>query len=405
MTKQVAEVSMEKFKNILLSQDFFPEVGGAHLWMYEVYKRWPEKVAAFVKDYRLHPALSERQTIFDQLDHENLYVIRHNNSIDNLNLLSFQFYFKCWKTFKMLNRYCSPETVTLHCLRAYPEGLVASLYKRLNANKPRLVMYAHGEEIVTAKTSRQLNWMAKLAFHSSDCIIANSQSTQKLINNFCGLENVSIVYPGVNIDTFNATDTEVKVHRQKWGFNDKDIVLFSISRMEPRKNHSRILRALAELRAQGLSLSCVLASEGEEKLNLQQQAHDLGISEFVIFPGYIDDHERVLSFFAADIHIQPSIQSGSMIEGFGIVFIEAAASGTPSIAGNIGGQSEAVLEGETGFVVDGTNQEQINNSIARLAVSSELRQKMGKAGLIWAKKNDWRNISKKTTSIVGELSN
>ena len=72
------------------------------------------------------------------------------------------------------------------------------------------------------------------------------------------------------------------------------------------------------------------------------------------FTGAVSDAEKKLIFAACDIHAMPSVQLGEMIEGFGIVFLEAAAAGKPSICGNIGGQAEAVLDGRTGLVVTAT---------------------------------------------------
>lgn len=395
---------MRECRHIILSQDFFPAVGGAHHWLYEVYKRWPEQVVALVGDYSVQPTFAERQIAFDQSDHGSLSITRHSHFFEDLNLLGLQFYVIARQIHKLISQHSSHQkNVTLHCLRAYPEGFIAALYKRLHGNKPCLVNYAHGEEVVTAQTSRQLRWMAKFAYKSADCIIANSKSTQNLINTFCGHSNIHIIHPGVDISSFNYTEAEVSTQRQQWGFSDQHIVLVSISRMEPRKNHARVLKAAAELRRQGLPVVCVMASDGEEKPKLQRLAHELDIAEFVRFPGYINDRERVLSFAAADIHVQPSIQSGSMIEGYGIVFIEAAAAGLPSIAGNVGGQAEAVLDGETGFVIDGTDQKKLTESIKRLVESSELRQQLGHAGHTWARKNDWNQIAEQTELLLGHI--
>jgi len=394
---------MPEGRHIILSQDFFPAVGGAHHWLYEVYSRWPEQVIALVADYSSQPIFAERQNAFDQSDHGSLSITRHSHVFEDLDLLSLPFYIKNRKIHKLISQHSSPKAMTLHCLRAYPEGFVAALYKRLHGNTPHLVTYAHGEEVVTAQTSRQLAWMAKFAYKASDCIITNSKSTENLVNSFCGHPNIHIIHPGVDFGSFAFTETEVSEQRQQWGFSDDDIVLIAISRMEPRKNHARVLNSVAELRSLGLPVVSVMASDGEEKPALQGLAHDLGITEYVRFPGYIDDRERVVSFAAADMHVQPSIQSGSMIEGYGIVFIEAAAAGIPSIAGNIGGQAEAVLDGTTGLVIDGTDQKQLTEAIKRLSASPELRQQMGEAGRSWARKNDWNQIAEQTELLLKHI--
>jgi phosphatidylinositol alpha-1,6-mannosyltransferase len=102
----------------------------------------------------------------------------------------------------------------------------------------------------------------------------------------------------------------------------------------------------------------------------------------------------------ADIHIMPSITYGEVLEGFGIVFLEAAAAGIPSIAGNTGGQAEAVVDGRTGFVVDGTNVETIANAIRQLAENRQLRHEMGEYGRRWASAHEWQTLVDKTSQMI-----
>ncbi len=98
------------------------------------------------------------------------------------------------------------------------------------------------------------------------------------------------------------------------------------------------------------------------------------------FTGAVSDAEKKLIFAACDIHAMPSVQLGEMIEGFGIVFLEAAAAGKPSICGNIGGQAEAVLDGRTGLVVDGADLDRVADALRSLVRDRALRQRLGRAG-------------------------
>ncbi len=111
--------------------------------------------------------------------------------------------------------------------------------------------------------------------------------------------------------------------------------------------------------------------------------------------GFVSEKEKILAFNLADIYIMPSIKHGSMIEGFGIVFLEAAAAGIPSIAGNVGGQPEAVRDGETGIVVNGKSREEVKDALRYLILNPEVRERMGKKGKKWAKQHEWKRISEK----------
>jgi len=97
------------------------------------------------------------------------------------------------------------------------------------------------------------------------------------------------------------------------------------------------------------------------------------------------------------------VQIGEMIEGFGIVFLEAAAAGVPSICGDSGGQTEAVKNGETGLVVDGRDPAIIAAALRTLAVDTELRQRMGRNGRRWAADFDWARVRERTLAATTPL--
>ena len=96
----------------------------------------------------------------------------------------------------------------------------------------------------------------------------------------------------------------------------------------------------------------------------------------------------------------PSVQLGEMIEGFGIVFLEAAAAGKPSICGNIGGQAEAVLDGRTGLVVDGSEPGARRRRAAIAGAGRRAAPALGREGLAWAREHDWSGRVAKTLRAI-----
>jgi phosphatidylinositol alpha-1,6-mannosyltransferase len=178
-----------------------------------------------------------------------------------------------------------------------------------------------------------------------------------------------------------------------------------MARMEPRKNHLKVIESVDVLRKQGVNVAYIVGSDGEEKSRLKKRVKDLNLDRFVHFTGHVTEEERIAVFLISDIHVMPSVQAGSMIEGFGIVFIEAAAAGIPSIAGNTGGQQEAVQDGKTGLVVDGNNFSELKDAIKFLIKNEQIRRKMGESGKIWAQKNDWYQIAKQTYETISRLEN
>jgi phosphatidylinositol alpha-1,6-mannosyltransferase len=170
--------------------------------------------------------------------------------------------------------------------------------------------------------------------------------------------------------------------------------------MEPRKNHAAVIRSVALLSREGLRLRYVCVGDGPERSNLIELARSLGISDLVQFPGAIPERDKTLVFASLDVHAMPSIQVGEMIEGFGIVFLEAAAAGRPSVCGSSGGQAEAVRDGRTGVVVDGRELTEVASAIRRLALDQALRVQMGHAARSWAEEHDWQRVLQRTHAAI-----
>jgi phosphatidylinositol alpha-1,6-mannosyltransferase len=94
-----------------------------------------------------------------------------------------------------------------------------------------------------------------------------------------------------------------------------------------------------------------------------------------------------------------------MIEGFGMVFLEAAAAGVPTVCGNTGGQPEAVLDMETGIVVDGRDPVGVASAVRQLATDPELRRRLGEHGRRWAAAHAWEHVVERTRQAIQDTLN
>lgn len=389
--------------HVVISTDFFPKLGGAHLWLYEVYRRWPCKVTLVTTNYAQCPEYTRAQQSFDSQHHGAIYIVRAGFPFQDHTLFDWRYLQHYAAVLIRINRLVSNSFTYFHCCRAVPEGLLGLVLKRLRPRFSKLVTYAHGEEILAAQTSRQLKYMAYLTYRASDLIIANSKHTKRLVTNIYPRANVVCIHPGVDAAAFGEAKADSAAFREQCGWPAQTIVVSTVARMEPRKNHAMVIRALAELRREGMPLAYVCGGDGEERNKLVALAKDLGLAEWVRFTGTISDQDKIAIYAASDIYAMPSIQCGAMIEGFGIVFLEASAAGIPSIAGNTGGQSEAVLDGVTGLVVNGTNLEDVKMAIRVLATDKLRREQMGRAGIQWALDHDWSNVAAQICSAVSGM--
>lgn len=381
--------------DIVISYDCLPRIGGAHMWLYEVYRRWPRKVAFFTAAHSQDPATAAGERDFDARDHGAVSIHRLARPIRELSLVSPDCLRSYLSHVRAIGSLAAPGPVRLHALRAFPEGFAGLLYKWLRP-RTELVVYAHGEEILVGRSSRQLNWMTRQVYRGADRIIANSESTRRLVLETVPKARVTGIHPGVECEAFRRPAADVARYREALGWSADTVVIGSVARMEARKNQGALIRAVAQVRGEGLPVALVCAGDGPERATLLELARQLQVGPAVKFTGPVSDEEKKLIFAACDIHAMPSVQSGEMIEGFGIVFLEAAAAGKPSICGNIGGQAEAVLDGKTGLVVDGRDVERVTAAVRTLAGDAALRERLGRQGLDWAREHDWSAVVEKT---------
>lgn len=383
-----------------MSQDFFPRIGGAHLWLYEVYRRWPTPVTWLTSTPAVLQCSKSATCGVERTDLGALQVHRTLRAVNDIEIRSI----KCWQEFLsstgMALTHADGCPSRFHCLRAFPEGFIGYLARKRLGHLARLVVYAHGEEMLVARASRQVLWMAQKVYQSADLVIANSHSTASMVRELAPGATVVVINPGVDVASFRCDPVDVEVTRRGWGWVDGTIVVSTVARMEPRKNQRSVLSAIASLRSEGQEVAYVCAGSGEELEHLEAQTATLGLREFVRFPGVLSESEKVLTYLASDIYAMPSIRVGEMTEGFGIVFLEAAAANRASLAGSVGGQPEAVIDGETGIIVDGSSDDSVLLGLRRLVKSSELRARLGKRGRSWAEAHDWSKVAERTLQAV-----
>jgi phosphatidylinositol alpha-1,6-mannosyltransferase len=146
-----------------------------------------------------------------------------------------------------------------------------------------------------------------------------------------------------------------------------------------RKGFDNVIRSLPALLEQGLEVEYVLIGIGDEQSYLQELANEFNVEKQVHFLGHVSYEDLPRWYNACDLFAMPNRDIDGDSEGFGLVFLEAAASGKPAIAGKAGGTSSAVIDGETGLLVDGENVAEIAEVLGRLLNDPEELSRMGHA--------------------------
>jgi phosphatidylinositol alpha-1,6-mannosyltransferase len=191
----------------------------------------------------------------------------------------------------------------------------------------------------------------------------------------------TIVPPGVDTSRFVPLSNQQRIDaRAKFGLGEDAEIVLGISRLVPRKGFDTLIRAIAQLAPHRPRLQLVIASTGRDEDRLKKIAHETRAP--VMFLGRVAHDDLPNLYGCADVFSMMCRNrwGGLEQEGFGIVFVEAAACGVPQVAGRSGGAAEAVLDGVTGYVVENpTDVAGLAARIANILDDDELRGSMAVA--------------------------
>ena len=168
-------------------------------------------------------------------------------------------------------------------------------------------------------------------------------------------------------------------------------VVVCVSRLVPRKGQDALIRALPAIRRRVPDAALLVVSGGPYRPTLERLARETGVAGDVVFTGSVPWEELPAYYAAGDVFAMPcrTRRRGLDVEGLGIVYLEASATGLPVVAGDSGGAPDAVRDGETGYVVSGRDLAGIADRVATLLADPDLARRMGAAGRAWVE-SEWR---------------
>ncbi len=284
----------------------------------------------------------------------------------------------------------------LHCGQLIRTGIFGYLRKLITGKGYYLWVYG-GETKPDFFKNKFIASLNKKILRSAEFIFTISPFTSQEFSDY-GLKILEIL-PAVDIKTFYPQEKN-KVLIEQYKLQNKK-VLFTCGRLVERKGHDKVLEALPEVIKKIPNIVYIIVGEGPYKSNLESIIMKQGLQEYVHFAGTVDAELLPDYYNLCDLFIMPNRAVGSVgtktysVEGFGIVFLEAAACGKPVIGGDSGGAVCAVDRDINGFLVPPENTEQIADKIITLFKDDSLYKKFSRNGLEHTKKFTWEQSAKK----------
>ena len=284
---------------------------------------------------------------------------------------------------------------------AAPLGLLAPRLRRAGAE--RLIALTHGHEV---------GWAALPGARATLRRIGDSVDTITYLGEYTRVRlaralsppaaaRMTRLTPGVDVSEFYPGAGGQAV-RERWGLGGRPVVV-CVSRMVPRKGQDTLIRAWPLVLATTPDATLLLVGDGPYRSHLERMARHLGVDRSVVFTGAPSRAELPAYFDAGNVFAMPcrTRRRGLDVEGLGMVFLEAAATGLPVVGGDSGNSADAIRDGETGYVVPGVGVADLADRLKRLLNDPGAAKAMGEKGLAWVHREwRWEIVAQRFTEIL-----
>ena len=345
---------------IITTQCFFPKIGGIEALMTGMAEAMSisGKVIVIADGKSTSSDSKKKYEIIRFNDWKPIRRIRKSNYVKKLcadnNVKAI--YADSWKSIEYLDKLNIPIIVLAHGTEIQKNIGFLSLYKYLKQKR------------------------IKKSYQNSFKIAANSTYTKELIINSLGVDNdkITVIHPGIDIyDKFINANTINKINNL---INSSGPVLVTLARLEHRKGHIVILEALSRLISKYPNLLYFIAGDGNFKKTIKNKVSELGLKNNVKFLGWITEPEKSVLLKNTDLFLMTPHLEKESVEGFGMVFIDAAFHGIATLGTDNGGISDAIINGKTGLIAKTSDLNDITSKIDELLSDKTKRIKLGLAG-------------------------
>lgn len=339
-------------KTLLLTKEYFPFFGGVANYCYGLFKYFDKKDYLVICD---HPQVKTEDNILN-LALENKYIWP-------------SWFFSFWQIKKIIQ---NKQIEIIFTPNILPLGSMAYfLHKFLHIP---YILSLHGLDINLALASKK-KFTYKILKQAQN-ILVNSQATAKILNCFPDLnDKVVVLYPSLTLDFTHFDENKLETLRTNLNLTKQTKIFLSVGRLSPRKGHDLVLEALYNLKIDDWYY--LIVGSGPEKEYLEQLIVKFNLTNKVSILSAVENVDLIYYYKLANIFLLPQKKLAGDVEGFGMVFLEAASAALPIIAGNNGGVLEILSHKENSLLVD--NLAELEIAIKTLVEDKSLGEKLSLA--------------------------
>ncbi|MBH0780059.1 glycosyltransferase family 4 protein [Nocardia bovistercoris] len=268
---------------------------------------------------------------------------------------------------------------------------LALLSARLRAaGAERVLASTHGHEVGWSMLPAARQALRSIGEHTDVVTYVSKYTRGRFASAFGPNSALEYLPPGVDSEVFRPDPAARAELRARYGLGERPTIL-CLSRLVPRKGQDALIAAMRDIRTRIDGAVLVIAGGGPYEQKLRSLADSAGVARDVVFTGRVPSAELAAHHTIADVFAMPSRTRGAGldVEGLGIVYLEASATGVPVVAGRSGGAPETVIEGKTGRVVDGRDIADIAGAVVDVLADRDAAARMGEAGRAWVEQQ-WR---------------
>ena len=271
---------------------------------------------------------------------------------------------------------------------AAPLALLAQRARQAGA--ARVLASTHGHEVGWSMLPVARSVLRRIGEDTDVVTFVSRYTRSRFASAFGPSAALEYLPPGVDTDRFRPDPAARAELRARYRLGERPTVV-CLSRLVPRKGQDMLIKALPSIRQRVDGAALLIVGGGPYLKTLRKMAQECGVADHVTFAGGVPAAELPAHHALADVFAMPcrTRGAGMDVEGLGIVFLEASATGVPVIAGESGGAPEAVQHNETGLVIDGNAVDKVADAVTELLNDRDRAAAMGAAGRDWVTAH-WR---------------